>query len=176
VTQRVSLYGTLRTVSPESGTALACVLHRKVQPKDFLPAFLGAIVLAACGAKLPEKFRAIVIGTESARQSEFIREFRPMDQTSALGFLSTLVGDLLSTGNEYFLPIEAVAEVVKELDKPAARRDVLEAVERIRLSEFSRSSSEYGPVRDAASFDPPGEAEILEIVARRFLPIIGIFA
>jgi exodeoxyribonuclease V gamma subunit len=175
-TQRVNLYGTLRTVSPDSGAAIACVLHDKVRPKDFLPAFLSAIVLAASGAKLPERFRAIVLATQPAMPSEFVREFRPMDQTSALGFLSALVGDLLSTGNEYFLPIEAVAEVVKELDKPAGRRDVLEAVQRIRLSDFSRSSSEYGPVRDAASFDPPGEAEILEIVARRFLPIIGIFA
>src|SRR5208282_2860513 len=64
VTQRVSLYGTLRTVSPESGAAITCVLHKKVKPKDFLPAFLSAIILAASGAKLPEKFSAIVIGSE----------------------------------------------------------------------------------------------------------------
>jgi hypothetical protein len=175
-TERVSLYGTLRTVSPQSGAAIACVLHDKVKPKDFLPAFLSAIVLAASGVKLPERFRAIVLATQPAKQSEFIREFRPMDQNSALGFLSAVVGDLLSTGNEYFLPIEAVAEVVKELDKPAGRRGPVEAVQRIRLNEFSKSSSEYGPVRDAASFDPPDEAKIYEIVARRFLPMIGIFA
>ena len=175
VTQRVSLYGTLRTVSPESGAAITCVLHRKVGPKDFLPAFLNAIVLAATGAKLPGRFRAIVIGTQSTKQSEFIRAFRPMDRDSALGFLSTVVGDLLSTGNHYFLPIEAVAEVVEELDKPANRRDLVEAVERIRFNEFSKSSSEYGPVRNATSFDPPDEEEIAKIVARRFRPIIGIF-
>jgi len=175
VTQRVSLYGTLRTVSPESGAAITCVLHKKVRPKDLLPAFLNAIVLAATGATLPERFRAIVIGTPSTKQSEFIREFRPMDRDSALGFLSTVVGDLLSTGNEYFLPIEAVAEVVEELRKPPNRRDLVEAVERIRFNEFSKSSSEYGPVRNAASFDRPDEEEIVKIVARRFDPIIGIF-
>ena len=98
-----------------------------------------------------------------------------MDRDSALGFLSTVVGDLLSTGNHYFLPIEAVAEVVEELDKPANRRDLVEAVERIRFNEFSKSSSEYGPVRNATSFDPPDEEEIAKIVARRFRPIIGIF-
>ena len=174
-TERVTLYGTLRTVSPESGAAIACVLRDKVKPKDFLPAFLGAIVLAASGVKLPERFRAIVIGTESAKPSEFIREFRTMDRESALGFLSTVVGDLLSTGNDYFLPIEAVAEVVKELDEPAGRRGLVEAVERVRFNDFSKSSSEYGPVRDAAIFDPPDEAKIHEIVARRFGPIIGIF-
>src|SRR5208282_4418637 len=109
------------------------VLRDKVRPKDFLPAFLSAIVLAASGVKLPERFRAIVIGTESAKPSEFIREFRTMDRESALGFLSTVIGDLLSTGNDYFLPIEAVAEVVEELDKPANRCDLVEAVERIRF-------------------------------------------
>src|SRR5208337_4416164 len=31
VTQGVSLYGTLRTVSPESGAAITCVLHNKVK-------------------------------------------------------------------------------------------------------------------------------------------------
>ena len=175
VTQRVSLYGTLRTVSPESGAAITCVLHKKVKPKDFLPAFLNAIVLAATGANLPERFRAIVIGTQSTKQSEFIREFAPMDRDSALGFLTTVVGDLLSTGNDYFLPIEAVAEVVKELHKPPNRRELVEAVERIRFDDFSKSSSEYGPVRNAASFDPPDEEEIAKIVARRFNPIIGIF-
>jgi len=175
VTQRVSLYGTLRTVSPESGAAITCVLHKKVKPKDFLPAFLSAIILAASGAKLPEKFSAIVIGTESSNQKEWIREFRPMDRDAALGFLSTVVGDLLSTGNDYFLPIEAVAEVVEELDKPANRCDLVEAVERIRFNEFSKSSSEYGPVRNATSFDPPDEEKIKEIVARRFRPIVRIF-
>jgi exodeoxyribonuclease V gamma subunit len=175
VTQRVNLYGTLRTVSPESGAAINCVLHKKVKPKDFLPAFLSAIVLAATGAKLPERFRAIVIGTQSAKQSEFIREFPPMDRDSALAFLSIVVGDLLSTGNDYFLPIEAVEKVVEELHKPPNRRDLVEAVERIRLDDFSKSSSEYGPLRNAAGFDPPDEEEIAKIVARRFQPIIGIF-
>lgn len=175
VTQRVSLYATLRTVSPESGAAITCVLHKKVKPKDFLPAFLNAIVLAATGANLPERFRAIVIGTQSTKQSEFIREFAPMDRDSALGFLTTVVGDLLSTGNDYFLPIEAVAEVVKESREPANRRELVDAVERIRFDDFSKSSSEYGPVRNAASFDPPDEEEIAKIVARRFNPIIGIF-
>ena len=175
VTQRVSLYGTLRTVSPDSGAAIACVLHKKVTPKDFLPAFLSAILLAATGANLPARFRAIVIGTQSTKQSEFISEFAPMDRDSALGFLTTVVGDLLSTGNDYFLPIEAVAEVVKELHKPPNRRELVEAVERIRFDDFSKSSSEYGPVRNVASFDPPEEEEIAKIVARRFNPIIGIF-
>jgi exodeoxyribonuclease V gamma subunit len=175
VTQRVSLYGTIRGTSPTAGASINCVLHKNVKPKDFLPPFLNAIALAAAGVKLPRQFRAIVIGTQSANPKEWIREFRPMDRDSARGFLTTVVGDLLSTGNNYFLPIEAVEEVVKELRKPANRRDLIEAVERVLLNDFSKSSSEYGPVRNATNFDPPDEAEIEEIVARRFEPIVGIF-
>jgi hypothetical protein len=69
-----------------------------------------------------------------------------------------------------------VEEVVKDLrGKPKDKRDLVEAIERILLNEFSRSSSEYGPVRNATSFDPPDEDEIEEIVKRRFAPILGIF-
>jgi exodeoxyribonuclease V gamma subunit len=175
-TQRVNLHGTIRGASAEAGAAINCVLHKKVKPKDFLPSFLNAIVLAATGTKMPETFRAIVIGTQSTDPKEWIREFHPLDRDSALAFLTAVAGDLLSTGNGYFLPIEAVEEVVKDLrGKPKDKRDLVEAVERILLNEFSRSSSEYGPVRNATSFDPPDEDEIEEIVKRRFAPVLRIF-
>jgi exodeoxyribonuclease V gamma subunit len=173
--QRVNLHGTIRGVSAEAGASINCVLRKKVKPKDFLPSFLNAIVLAATGTKMPEKFRAIVIGTQSTKPAEWIREFRPLDRDSALAFLTSVVGDLLSTRNDYFLPIEAVEEVVKDLRKPEDKRDLVEAVERVLLNEFSRSSSEYGPVRNATTFDPPDEDGIEEIVKRRFGPIVGIF-
>ena len=176
VTQRVSLYGTIRGVSPEAGAAINCVLHKNVKPKDFLPAFLNAIVLAATGAKLPGRFRAIVIGTQSTKQSEFIREFRPMDRDSALGFpehgrrRSAFDGQSTT-----FCRSRRCEKSSRNCDEPENRRDLVEAVERIRFNEFSKSSSEYGPVRNADRFDPPDEEEIAKIVARRFSPIIGIF-
>ena len=175
VTQRVSLHGTISGASASAGAAINCVLHKNIKLKDFLPPFLSAIVLAAAGTKLPEDFRAIVIGTESTNPKEWIREFRPMDRESALGFLTSVIGDLLSTGNDYFLSIEAVEEVVKELRKPENSRDLVEAVERTLLNDFAKSSSEYGPVRNATSFDPPDERKIAEIFERRFKPMIGIF-
>ncbi len=174
-TQRVSIYGTIRGASPEAGAAINCVLHKSIKAKDFLAPFLNAIVLAATGARLPETFRAIVIGTQSENVTEWTRMFRPMNQDAAIAYLTTVVSDLLSAGNDYFLPIEAVEEVVKELRKPENSRDLIEAVERILLNDFHKSSSEYGPVRNATSFDPPGETEIEKIVERRFKPIIGMF-
>ncbi len=174
ITQRVSLYGTIRGVSPEAGVAINCVLHKTIKPKDLLPAFLNAIVLAAAGVKLPANFRAIVVGTESPKQIDWIREFTTMDRDSALAYLTIVVSDLLSAGNDYFLPIEAVANVVKVLRKPDAR-DLVDVVDQVRLNDFARSSSEYGPVRNAADFDPPSEEEIERIVLRRFRPIDGMF-
>ena len=174
VTQRVSLYGTIHGVSPAAGAAINCVLHKTIKSKDFLPAFLNAIVLAAVGTKLPDKFRAIVIGTQSEKLTEFTREFRPMDRESALAYLTNVVSDLLSTGNEYFLPIEAVEQVVKELQKAENRRDLVEAVERTLLNNVVKCSSDYGPVRNARDFDPPKEDRIKKIVDRRFAPI-GLF-
>jgi hypothetical protein len=174
VTQRVSLYGTIHGVSPAAGAAINCVLHKTIKTKDFLPAFLYAIVLAAVGTKLPEKFRAIVIGTQSEKLTELTREFRPMDRESAVVYLTNVVSDLLSTGNEYFLPIEAVEQVVKELQKAKNSRDLVEAVERTLFVDVVKCSSDYGPVRNARDFDPPEEEQIKKIVERRFAPI-GLF-
>jgi exodeoxyribonuclease V gamma subunit len=175
VTQRVSLYGTIRGVSPERGVAVNCVLHKTIKPKDFLPGFINAIALAAMGMKLPPRFRAVVIGTQSKNPAEWIREFPTMDQQSARAYLTAVVGDLLSIGNSYFLPLEAVTEVVKVLRKSEQPHDLIETVDLVRFNDVLKTSSEYGPVRNATDFDPPDEKEIEQIVERRFQPIIGIF-
>jgi exonuclease V gamma subunit len=175
VTPRVSLYGTIRGASTAAGVAINCVTHKKIKSKDFLPPFINAIVFAAAGVDFPERFRAIVIGTESTNPESWIREFQPMDRNSALAYLSTLVSDLLSTDNNYFLPIEAVEKVANELKLEREHRDLVDAVEQILLLDTVTCASEYGPMRNARDFDPPDEDTIEQIVARRFAPLIGIF-
>jgi len=175
VTQRVSLYGTIRGASAVAGAAINCVVHKTIKPKDFLPPFLGAIVLAATGMKLPNRFRAVVLGTQDENPTKWIREFQPMNRDSALIYLTNIVSDLLSTGNNYFLPIEAVAEVIKQSRKPDEPHDPVETVDLIRLNEFGGTCSDYGPVRNATDFETPDEDKIAEILARRFDPILGIF-
>ncbi len=175
MTRRVRLYGTIRGVSPEAGAAINCVLRKSIKSKDFLPAFLNAIVLAASGAKLPDKFRAIVIRANSEKKADGLRDFKPLEQNSAIAYLTAIVGDLLSTGNTYFLPIEAIEEVVKQLRNDKNPRDLVDVVEQILLNNPPTCSSDYGPVRNPRDFDPPDEKTIEQIVARRFKPIIGIF-
>src|SRR5271155_260632 len=125
--------------------------------------------------------RSIALCTRRSNRPIFCRRFStrsswpPLDHDSALAYLTTIVSDLLSSGNNYFLPIEAVAEVVKKLRKPDEIRDLVETVDLVRLNEFAKTRSEYGPVRNATDFEPPDEESIEENVARRFNPIIGIF-
>jgi exodeoxyribonuclease V gamma subunit len=176
VTQRVNLYGTIRGVSPDAGTSIHCILRKKVKSKDFLPAFINAIALAAAGVKPPKKFRAIVLLSQPEKKETAMREFQTMDRESALAYLTAVVSDLLSAGNDYFLPIEAVEKVMKELDDEKNPHDLVDTVEQqVQLIDAASCSSDFGPVRNARDFDPPCEKMIEHIVARRFDPIRGIF-
>jgi hypothetical protein len=116
-----------------------------------------------------------VIGTESKKPAEWTREFLPMDRNSAIAYLTGVVNDLLSTGNDYFLPIEAVEKVAKQMDDGKKPRDQVDTVEQVLLNDPPKCSSDYGPVRNARDFDPPEEEKIEAIVHRRFSPITGIF-
>ena len=175
VIQRVSLYGTIRGVSPMAGAAINCVLHKSVKSKDFLPAFVNVIALAAAGVQLPKAFRAIVLRSDPEKKANWIREFETIDRESALTYLTAVVSDLLSTGNNYFLPIEAVEKVVKEMDNGKKAHDLVDTVDQVLLNDPPKCSSDYGPVRNARDFDPPEEDKIEAIVKRRFSPLIGIF-
>ena len=175
MTQRVSLYGTIRGVSPDAGAAINCVLRKSVKSKDFLPQFINVISLAATGASLPKTFRAILLRSDPEKNPNWIRKFETMDRESALSYLTAVVSDLLSTGNDYFLPIEAVEKVVKELDNGKKAHDLVDTVEQLLLVDAAACSSDYGPVRNPRDFDPPDEETIAQIVARRFDPIRGIF-
>jgi exodeoxyribonuclease V gamma subunit len=175
VTHRVSLYGTIRGVSPDAGAEINCVLRKSVKPKDFLPAFINAIALAAAGVQMPKTFRAIVLRSDPEKKENWIRKFETIDRESALSYLTAVVSDLLSTGNDHFLPIEAVEKVVKELDNGKKVHDLVDTVEQVLLVDAAACSSDYGPVRNPRDFDPPDEQTIAQIVARRFDPIRGIF-
>ncbi|MGH7925840.1 MAG: exodeoxyribonuclease V subunit gamma [Candidatus Binatus sp.] len=176
IKRRVGLYGTIRWISLQHAASLQCVLHKSAKPKDFLPAFINAIALAAAGVELPKQFRALVLRSNPDKESRPIREFATMDRESACSYLSAVVGDLLSAGNNYFLPIDAVEKVVEEIHEGKQVRDLVDTVEQVLLNDGRACSSDYGPVRNPRDFAPPDEAEIQRIVERRFGPIVGIFS
>ncbi|HVN64269.1 MAG TPA: hypothetical protein VMT58_06510, partial [Candidatus Binataceae bacterium] len=168
---RITIHGTVRRIAPNRGAALRCVARKGTKPSDFLPLVMAAIALSAAGEPLPKEFRAIVATEESAS----VRNFAPMSPAQAREYFAALVQDLLSGPADYFLPIEAVAAALKAKDKSARGR--VAAINAIRAAD-SFCASDRGPLRKSAAraFSPPSPKLLDSIIARRFQPIIGIFA
>ncbi len=181
--QIVKLHGALGLVSPAMDAGLRCVLRDDLRPKDFLPLFISALALAASGAAPAGEFKAIVLTGADGNPKRRIKRMRLPSRESALGYLAALASDLLSEANYYFLPIEAV-EKIWRAGKSASKRgasgsladpDLADLVESVRESERPGCSSDYGPIREARRFAPPGASAIRKIIARRFGPIGAIF-
>jgi hypothetical protein len=92
----------------------------------------------------------------------------------ARNYLSDLVTDLLLGKNHYFLPIEAVEDVHREVARGGSG-DLVDTINDVRDNEFAKCSSDYGPVRDARRFDPPSLGQLKAIMARRFGLIAAMF-
>ncbi len=169
----VRLQGSLGFISPNEKGSLRLVLRDRSKVKDFLGGYVAALVLAASGDLAGKQFDAIVIG---AGKNKSWNETRSLDCPTAdvaRGYLSDLISDLLFDRNHYFLPIEAVEDVAKEMSR--GRNDLLDAIYDARDNEFSRCSSDYGPIRNARRFDPPSIEMLQRLMARRFRLIGGIF-
>ncbi len=174
----VKIHGALGFVSPAMDASIRCVLRDEPKAKDFLPLFFSALALAASGATDAKEFAAIVAGGAGGRGKRRIKRFRLPPPKAAREYLAALAADLLSDENYYFLPIEAVEKVWrawKGAKKRTAGAGLVDLIDGVRESEQSRCSSDYGPIRDARRFDPPGESELKSIIERRFGPIGSIF-
>lgn len=171
----VALRGTVGPFSPGLECSIKCVAGREAKPHDFLEGFLGAIVLAAAGEKMPASFTAIAVGgdKDGDNPKKFSRSFHPPGGAEGRDYLTMLASDLLSDENDYFLPIEAVSDIVAHDRK--GERSIKEAIDKIRDNEIGRCRSDYGPVADARSFAPCAPGRAREIVDRRFGLIRAIF-
>jgi exodeoxyribonuclease V gamma subunit len=171
----VNLHGRVGPVSADSSRWLRCVAGKKAKPTDFLDGFLTAIVLSAAGETMPLDFLAIAVGGDDDGENikKFSRSFKPPTQAKALEYLGLLTRDLLSDQNHYFLPIEAVREIISRgLTKD---REIQDAVEGIRDNEFASCRSDFGPVADARSFPSYPPRDVSTIINRRFGLLKAIF-
>jgi hypothetical protein len=168
------LNGNLGFMSPSTNASLRLVLRDYPKPKDFLGGILSALALAASGKLSDPHFRAIVIGTGKHKSWNDTRKLTCPTPQAARDYLSNLASDLLLEKNHYFLPIEAVEGVIKELDQGRVD-DLRDTVNDLRENEFARCSSDYGPIRDARRFQPPSDEALRRIIARRFGLIRSIF-
>jgi exodeoxyribonuclease V gamma subunit len=176
VSRRVKIHGSIGRFASSFGMALHGVLRENVRTHDFLRMFLGAVALSAAGAKLPKRFRAIVIGASGQQAPKRERSFAPPPQDEARKYLTSVVSDMLSVGNDYFLPFEAVEKARAALRKGGPKGALVAAVEDVREDDWAKCQSDFGPVRGARGrFEPPRENEIRRVIECRFKVIEGVF-
>jgi len=170
----VRIYGNLGFLSPSGKSSLALFARDKPRAKDFVGLFAAAMVLAASGEASGLRFNAIAIGAGKNRPWHESRTLECPDGNRAREYLSNLLGDLLFARNHYFLPIEAIEKVIKNVER-ARDDEVVDSINELRENDFSRCSSDYGPVRNARRFDPPDIEQLKDIIHRRFTLVRPIF-
>ncbi len=171
----IELRGSTGPVSPRMDRSMKLIARDDVRIGDYLEGALGAIVLAAAGEKMPPKFTAMVVGGDIKKARDNIRTIRLPSQADARAYLARLAIDLLSGGNDYFLPFEAVAAMLRNgIDADAV---IERAIFKVRTSDRAPCRSDYGPVRKekARGFRAPLDEIKDGLIARRFGPLMAIF-
>ena len=93
--------------------------------------------------------------------------FGPLSVDDARGYLSTLAADLLAGIYPWFLPCEGILGWRR---REPPRPPLTDFVLMLREDEWTRFSSDWGPVPDARGYPTPPEDDAQEIVGRRFQP------
>src|SRR5262249_43290565 len=172
--RKVNLHGSLGAFSPALDCSLRLVTRSKPKPQDFLELFVAAIALCAAEEPVAKRFEALVLGDPartSGKTAFWSRGLRTPEPDTAREYLARLVGEMISRAHDYFLPIEAVAEARRAI---RGGKDALDRIDNVREG-LGSCASDYGPVRNARDYEPPGEHELAAIIGRRFGPIEAIF-
>ncbi|HVN27916.1 MAG TPA: hypothetical protein VMT64_05485, partial [Candidatus Binataceae bacterium] len=168
------IFGSLGLIAPSGDASLRLVLRDAPKVKDFLGSFVSALILASAEQIPATSFRAIVVGSGKKKCWNQARVLRVPTAADAGRYLSELAGDLLFGKNHYFLPIESVEDIYKEIVR-GGTDDFVDIVNEQREDEFARCSSDYGPIRDARRFAPPAGDALKAIMRRRFDLIGAVF-
>ncbi len=178
---RVALRATL-SVSGALDKSIICVARKSdAEPHHFLNGFLAAFALAAAGKINSARFDSIVLGAsdESADPVKLVRTLTVPSPEQAKEYLTQLAEDIFSGQNNYFLPIEAVRDILKLKRKKGgiwpSSREIADAIENFRENDLIPCRSNYGPIRDPRQYPAPNPGDVKQIIKRRFGPIIAIF-
>ena len=175
IVRRVNLHGSLGAFSADLGRSLKLVTRAKSRPQDFLELFIAAIALRAADESIPATFEALVVGDPSGTTGKGVaswrRTLRLPTPDAARQYLADLIAEMTARAHDYFLPIEAVDKARRAIIKGG---DPLDPIDNVREG-WGPCASDYGPVRNASDYEPPGEEEVIAIIQRRFGPIEAIF-
>jgi exodeoxyribonuclease V gamma subunit len=180
--RRVRIQGTLgllhrqRQRGPFDMGVLA-IARDQAKAADFLRLALGVAALAAAGAPIAPEFNAAVVTAPKKNpQAAAAHQIAAPTPAQARKYLADLVSDLLSTGNDRFIPIEAVEKARQAIREGRPEEALFDEVEAVRDEQGHKTRSAYGPVRDAwLRFEAPDGDEIARIIRRRYEPIGWIF-
>jgi exodeoxyribonuclease V gamma subunit len=161
---RVELHGRTELIADELPGSITPVVRDKPTERDFLAAFVDAIVLSLIPSHhTAAKYHAHVIPEgNGADFSASYRVFHGIDAPRAREYLVNLLSDLLGGSHAYLLPCEAVFEYVSK------ERPIESSIEDMKENENKSCSSRYGPVPNFEEYDPPNEHEARRIIERRF--------
>lgn len=171
----IELRGVIGPIAPALDRSIKLITRAEARTADFLEAALGAIVLAAAGVKMPPEFVAMAIGgkSDAGSPAKYSRVLSPPEPAAARAYLAQLAADLCGI-NDYFLPLEAVERIVTRRDR--SEESIEEAVGRIRENSDAHCRSDFGPVRHARDFRTPVKEIVSGLIARRYGPLMQIFA
>jgi hypothetical protein len=171
----IEIRGMIGPVAPALDRSIKLITRAEAKTADFLEVALGAIALAAAGVKMPPQFVAMAIGGKNDARSisKYTRVLCPPEPTEAREYLVQLAIDLCGI-NDYFLPLEAVERILALGDR--SEQSIEEAVGRIRENSDARCRSDFGPVRHARDFRTPVKEIASGLIARRYGPLMQIFA
>jgi hypothetical protein len=166
---RVAIHGATQPAALVGGLPATLVLLMSTtrsngNGRDLLRGWIDHVVLCAAGHAAPDGRRVLIVRPDQKPEES---RLGPLSVEVARGYLATLAADLLAGVYPRFLPCEAVLGWVKKEPRPALTDYIL----MLREDDWTKFTSEWGPVPDARSYDPPSEEEALAIVARRFQPL-----
>jgi exodeoxyribonuclease V gamma subunit len=171
----VELHGATLPTTVLAGLPTSIVLAggsvRNRSERDFLRGWIDHVTLAAAGQPAPEGRRVLVLrpGAADGKSLEEVR-LDPIAPAAARDYLARLGAELLAGVHPYFLPCEAVLGWWK---KGAPRPPLVDYTLMLRDDEWTRFTSDWGPVPDARRYPTPPEAEAVAMAERRFGPFFA---
>jgi hypothetical protein len=143
--------------------------------RDLLGPFLTHLALAALGdGERPT--RALIIRPEKEGEASVEeRLFTPTSAEAARSTLGLLAAELLRDVHAYFLPCEGVFFWKDHTDK-GEEIGVRQSILLLRDDNWTRFSSDHGPIPDPREYPVPDEATARAMVERRFAPFFAAAA
>jgi exodeoxyribonuclease V gamma subunit len=163
------------TATAADGTRLVVSLIGSTNPKadcqerDFLGPFFTHLALAALDDEARPTLALTIRPKKDGTPRVDERRFAPITPAAARDYLAAVAAELVGEVHAYFLPCEAVFYWKRHREK-GENVSVRASVLVLRDDNWTRFTSDHGPVPDAREYPVPDAAQAEVLAARRFGP------